>query len=721
MFDKRLWIAILLLIVSFESASGSAGELLSGIEDRGSLNLLLITVDTLRADKLSCYGSKTIQTPYIDALAKRGNIFTRAFAHNPLTLPSHANILLGTTPLYHGVHDNMNFIIREEFLTLAEHLKNHGYATGAVLGAFPLDSRFGIDQGFDFYEDEFKRKGLPKYAVGERRAEVVVQIAQKWLDGQLSPWFLWMHIWDPHFPYESPEPFLSQYGKKPYNGEVAYVDDVLGKFFQHMAEKDLMAKTLILFTSDHGESLGDHGEKTHGMLAYNSTIWIPLIIVEPRMKPRKIRGQVSHIDIFPTVCDLIGIPKPDFLQGISLLPLMQGKKNPDRAIYFESLEPYYNFGWAPLRGFIRDKDKFIDTPIPELYNLELDFNEKNNLAENLNAGKFRSELKDVIEDLSHPDSTDSQKKYDFKTLQKLRSLGYVGYSSGRNKKKFERKDDIKVLLPLLNKCLEAYGYGDEGDIDRGIELLQKMVKEKVRIYQPYVYLAKLLHDVERVDEAILILESGLERYPENYEILRYYAQYLAESAQYEMVIDLIKTNNKFQMEQDPVIWNILGRSYFEKGQFGEAIEALEKALSIDKEFADAFSNLGYSYLSLAAQTEEETSFFKAVENLKKALALDPRHEKASYALGLAFLQIGDYQEAIYRFEASLRLGLKNGKIFFNLGVAYLSQNNLEKACSYFNSYKDEYLPTLSDEEKRNLEQYLRRCKSLKKLWDDSTP
>ncbi len=682
--------------------------------ENSRLNVLLITIDTLRADKLGCYGSQVVQTPNIDALAKRGSLFTRAFAHNPLTLPSHANIFLGTTPPYHGVHDNMNFIVREEFLTLAEHLKNHGYNTGAVIGAFPLDSRFGIDQGFDFYEDDFKKKGLPKYAVGERKAEVVVRIAQNWLDKQTSPWFLWIHIWDPHFPYEPPEPFLSQYKNKPYNGEVAYVDHVLGLFFQNLVVKNLMEKTLIVFTSDHGESLGDHGEKTHGMFAYNATIWVPLILFIPRVEPKKFAQQVSHADIFPTVCDVLDIEKPAFLQGISLLSIIQKKKIPDRKIYFESLEPYYNFGWAPLRGFICKKDKFISSPIPEFYNMEIDFDENRNLGEDIALNRYRSELKAIIDGLSHPESIDARKKYDFKTLQKLRSLGYVGFQPSQLKEKFSREDDIKTLLPLLNRCFEAYGYGEDGEVDKGIELLQKMIQQNVRIYQPTVYLAKLLNEAGRITEAIHVLAEGSRKHPMNYEILRYYAQYLAEDAQYESAIDLIRTSDHFQMEQDPVIWNILGKSHYEMGNFGEAIAVLEKAVSIDKEFADSFSNLGSSYFSLSLQTEDESTYFKAIDNLKRALALDPSHEEASYTLGLVYLHVGDFQESIHYLDNSVRLGFKNKKIFFNLGVAYLSQGNLAKACSYLVPHKDEYLPLLSKEEKQNLEHYLRRCQVLKK-------
>ncbi len=289
-------------------------------------NVLLVIIDTLRADKLGCYGSQRIKTPHIDGLAKRGVLFTRTFAHNPLTMPSHANIMTGTTPPYHGVHDNENFVLRDQFLTLAEYFKAQGYSTGAVVGAYPLDSRFGIAQGFDFYEDAVAPRGAPKNSIGERRAEAVTAIAKNWLGWQKSAWFLWVHVFDPHYPYEPPEPFLSRYPEKPYDGEVAYVDSVLGEFFKYLEDSNHLDGTLIVLTSDHGESLGDHGEKTHGMLAYNSTLWVPLIVAFPGLKPARINQLAAHIDIFPTLCDLLGLEKPAGLQGVSLAPAVREKK-----------------------------------------------------------------------------------------------------------------------------------------------------------------------------------------------------------------------------------------------------------------------------------------------------------------------------------------------------------------------------------------------------------
>ncbi len=390
--EKVLFLFFILVGIIFTDHS----FLISKMKEK-NLNVLLITIDTIRPDRLSCYSTKYLKTPRMDALAAKGALFDRAIAHNPVTLPSHVNILLGTTPLYHGVHQNSKSIVAEDFLTLAEYLKSKEYSTAAFIGAFPLDSRFGLPQGFDVYDDSLPSRSAVEFAFPEKKAEKVIQAALDWIEKQGNKWFTWVHIWDPHAPYIPPEPFQSQFKDDPYSGEVAYVDSELGKMFDYLEGNDLLKNTLIILTGDHGESLGEHGEMTHTYFAYNSTLWVPLIIAGPGVKASRIDEYVSHIDIFPTVCDILGIEEPPFLQGISLLPLMKGKKIKKRAIYFESLDPYYNRGWAPLRGFVEERKKFIDSPLPEFYDLENDFDEEKNIVQEIDLNKYRERLKKMQE------------------------------------------------------------------------------------------------------------------------------------------------------------------------------------------------------------------------------------------------------------------------------------------------------------------------------------
>ncbi len=677
-------------------------------EDR--LNVLLITIDTLRTDRLSCYDKKHVNTPNIDSLSEKGILFTKAFAHTPLTLPSHANILLGSTPLYHGVHDNISFNIKEEFLTLAEHLKEKGYSTGAFVGASPLDSRFGLDQGFDVYDDNFLPVGAPKLTSGERKGEIVVNNALKWLEGQQGLWFLWIHLFDPHYSYEPPEPFLTQYKDKPYDGEVAYVDLILGKLFQYIQVNRLFEKTTVIFTSDHGESLGEHGEPTHGTYAYNSTLWIPLIIATPGIKSNKVYQFVSHIDIFPTVCEALGIEAPSSLQGVSLMPLMRGEKKPQRLLYFESLQPYYNFGWAPLRGYINGKEKFIDSPISELYELSSDYKENNNLANDKNLGKYKEDLDKIIKHYSNPNKINARNKLDKNTLEKLKSLGYVGNPMTSKKEIFTEDDDVKTLFPLYDKAVKAYKHKEKGEIDKGISLLEQFIKEEKRIDFAYAFLAKLYKEKGKNQEALKALQEGLEQHPISYEILSLYTEYLIESDQHNTIISILSSKYFPQMEQDPKFWSRLSIAYLKKGKIEDSIMALEKAISVDDEYVDAFFNLGSIYLSIFLKTKGQNEFQKALRNLKRGIEIDPGYSKAYNSLGVAYFQARDLDNAIYYWEKTVKLNPNLDKTYYYLGLVHLSKSNGEKAYVYLNRYKDKRYFQLSSEKRKELDELISKCK-----------
>ncbi len=675
------------------------------------LNVLLITIDTLRADRLSCYDEKHVKTPNIDRLAEKATLFTRAFAHNPLTLPSHANILLGTTPLYHGVRDNVNFVVKENFQTLAEHLKVHGYSTGAVVAASPLDSRFGLDQGFDFYDDEFKERGSPKFASGERKAEVVIDIAHEWLKKQEGPWFLWMHIWDPHFPYEPPEPYFSQFKNQPYDGEVAYVDSALGRFFKFMKEEGRSEQTLVVFTSDHGESLGQHGERTHGVFAYNTTIWVPLIVFIPGQEFRQVDQLVSHTDIFPSICDILGIEKPSFLQGDSFLPMLEGRKLPERRIYFESLEPYYNFGWAPLRGYVEKSEKFFDSPVPELYYLDNDFEEIHNQATEKNMKSQTRKLNQTINELTNPEDFDVRRRPDRDTLKRLQSLGYFGNPVFTRKENFGPGYDVKTLLPFYNRIADAYKLREEGKIEEGIEQLQQIIQRQHRVYFAYTYLAKLYRESGHIQNALETLKQGLEIHPLCYEIVSLYSELLLEARQFDTVIDILNLNVLMRMEHDPLLWNYLGLAYMNKKDSESAIRSFEMAVSVDPEYADVYVNLGNLYFSRFLQTKEKAAYSKAIHNYKKAIEVRSDYAEAFNGLGAAYMQVGRVEDAVYLWEVALILEPNLVKTYYYLGLAYMIQEKNVEAYNILSTYKVHTYNTLSLEEQRTLDYLIQKAKA----------
>ena len=678
-------------------------------------NLLLITIDTLRADRVSAYSPRHLQTPGLDGLAAKGVLFTRAFANTTTTLPSHANILLGTSPSYHGVHDNANFVVQEEFLTLAEHLKGFGYATGAFLGGFPLDARFGLNQGFDIYDDDFSRaeEGVEKGR--ERRAQAVVESALKWLEEQKSPWFLWIHSYDPHDPYTPPEPYKTQFAGKPYDGEVAYTDAVIGNFIRVLEKNGRLADAVLILTGDHGESLGEHGEKTHGYLAYNTTLWIPLIILAPSLEKRVSSANVSHLDIFPTVCDLLELPKPKFLQGVSLRPLLQGKRTGDREIFFESLSPYFNMGWGPIAGYIRNDDKYIDSPIPELYDLAGDFDEKNNLTRSKNLAAHKKRLHRIFQGQASAESLAAGKKMDRETQERLRSLGYLASLQSARKKTFQAEDDVKMLLPYHNKSMEALDLFRSGKAEEAIKALRQVITERGNIKTAYLNLAMIYKTQGRLDDAVTVLQAGQDSLPENYELYAETVAYLYEAGRFNEAIQAFERKSPPERELDPVVWVYAGLAHWKKGNNKSAVELYRKSISIDPKFSIPHTHLGTLFAFEYRKTNDPSALQKSVESYEQAIRLDPSSAEAFHGLGVVRFQAKDYDQAVPNLDRALELepGLDEALLF--LGLAHLAKKDHARAYQYFIKYQS--TPTyerLTPQEKTRLEEYIAACKSDKK-------
>ncbi len=328
------------------------------------LNVVLITIDTLRADHLGCYGYKQIKTPNIDGLAADGVRFESAFAVVPVTLPSHSSMLTGTYPMLSGMHDFSGNKLSPLQPTLASVLKQAGYETGAVIGAAVLDSRFGLNQGFDFYYDHFDFSRLDEANLDEmeRPGNVVADVALDWLaKNSQKKFFLWMHLYDPHFPYRPPEPYSREYAAQPYDGEIAFADEQVGRLLRFLKEKGIYRNTVIVLCGDHGESLGEHSEKTHGFFIYNATMHVPLIIRLPENRPREnaaartVADPVSLVDLMPTVLGAVGVEIPSQVQGRSLLAELRDDRTGrdrsdqaarDRVLYGETFMPRIHFNWS---------------------------------------------------------------------------------------------------------------------------------------------------------------------------------------------------------------------------------------------------------------------------------------------------------------------------------------------------------------------------------------
>ncbi len=388
-------------------------------------NVLLITLDTTRADRIGCYGYGKARTPNLDRLSQEGVKFENAYCQVPLTLPSHCTILTGTYPLYHGVRNNGNYKLSEKVETLAEVLRAKGWRTSAFIASFSLDSRFGLDQGFEVYDDDMGEERIKTF-LSERRAEKVYEEFRKWYRSKgEGKWFSWVHFYDPHLPYDPPEPWRSEIEDR-YDGEIAYMDEYVGRLVEEIKGEE--GKTLIVIVGDHGESLGEHGERDHGIFLYEVSMKVPFIMVAKNKFPKNkvIKSNVRLIDVVPTILDFLNLEKLEISHGESLLPYVLGRKKKDLTFFMETVYPKESFNWAELKGVLEGEWKYIFVPREELYNIRMDPHEINNIFEK--ERKIAEQLKNLMVEMEkkYASGISGKRVLSREEEEKLRSLGYIG-------------------------------------------------------------------------------------------------------------------------------------------------------------------------------------------------------------------------------------------------------------------------------------------------------
>ncbi len=598
-----------------------AGTVRGASAGRNDLNVLLITIDTLRYDRVSILSDRYVKTPHLDALARQSAVFTHAYAHDPLTRPSHTNILTGTTPLYHGVSDNPGFKLESRFETLAELLKANGHKTAAFVGAFVLDSRFGLDQGFDLYNADSWTPEHEEFDVVERTADQVVDQAMDWIGHQREKWFSWVHVFDPHDPYTPPEPFRTEYQNDPYSGEVAFVDAQLGRLFDFLRDRGLLEKTVIIVTADHGEAFGEKEEFRHGFFAYNNTLHVPLFLFVPGAAPAMVGENACHIDIFPTVCDLLGLPVPDFVQGESLLPLIAGGKRRKAMIYFESMAPSMNMGGAPLSGFIRGNQKFIDQPVKEVYDLAADPAEDRNLVSSADVAGLTDELKMLKKGLKGKGTTQDWNGKNPEIRPLLISLGYIAPSATK-KKTYGPADDLKVLAPLIARLREAINDFKSGRPADAEKKLQTILRIRPIYINAHTVLADIYDLSGQTDEAVAALKDGLEKNPGTLALTWRLGAVLIKARRFAEALEPLKE----AVDRDPFnpqTLNYLGMAYLATGDYKQADKNLKKALEFDPDNTQVLNNKGYLSLALYIGSADEKDYEAAIRSFDAALALEP--------------------------------------------------------------------------------------------------
>ncbi len=641
-------------------------------------NLLFVTIDTLRPDRLGAYGSPAGLTPHLDRLADEGIVFENVLAHVPVTLPSHTTLFTAKLPPRHGVHDNGTFRVGPEHETLASRLKSRGYETAAFVGAFVLDARFGLDRGFDRYDDYYgEKRAFESFTELERPAEAVLQPAEAWLSGRGSaPWFAWIHLFDPHAPYDAPEPFGSRFASDPYGAEVAYVDATLGEFLSKLDSRGRLENTLVVVAGDHGESLGEHGEATHGTFAYNATLSVPWILWAKALEPGRFSPRVRLVDVAPTVLDLLGVDPPAPVDGASLRAFVRepGKYEPKDS-YFEALNPHLTRDWAPLRGVVRGPHKFIDLPLAELYDLAADPREETNVISGRAA--LASELRAVVE-RELEGAARSSPSADEETMKRLESLGYLVAPTARERKTtYSEDDDPKRLIAFVGMHEEASDFFQEGRTEEALALLREILEKQPRSSFAYQKLAYALHQLGRTPEAVRVLEEAVSKGVTDLSLLALLGSYLMEVSELPRALALLE-GLVADHPDFAEAHNYLGVVYARLGRAEEAEREFSRVLELDPSSASAENNLGSLYLMRGDGAG-------AVKHLERALELDPGSASASNGLGVARARAGDLDGAIAAWRRAVELSPAQFDAMLNLALA-LSDRSRQAAIPYLERF-----------------------------------
>jgi len=694
------------------------GRLAAGVS-ASDLNLLVITLDTTRADRIGAYGFRDIQTPNLDRLAREGVLFEQAASAAPLTLPAHSSIFTGKFPPEHGVRDNGGFFLDPRETTLAEILKARGFRTGAFVGAYVLDSKWGINQGFDTYFDNFDLSKYKAISLGaiQRPGNEVVDHGLQWLDETpASRFFCWLHLYDPHAPYEPPEPYRSIYRGRPYLGEIAFVDAQVGRVISYLEAHQLLDRTIVVILGDHGESLGDHGEATHGFFVYESTAHVPLIIRAPfsaTLGGRRVADVVRSVDVMPTVLEMLGIAQPKDIEGTSVASLMTGAaRELNLDTYTEAMYPLHHFGWSDLRAMRAGRYKLIAAPRPELYDLQDDPGESHDLFARREAlgNRMLDRLHDRERRFVKRDEPEKQTiEVDPDARARLAALGYVGtfVASAAPDEARTGLADPKDKIDLFNKITEARDISkDDAAFQEVVDMLKDVVRQDPKVIDAWFMLGNTYAKAGRQREAIAAFKQTLELKPDDEMAVINLANVYRELGQdedallgYRRFLDLDPKNSQVRYEASEIL--------LDRGQLDDAERELRAALQIEPKLAAARNALGVvalkrgdlpgaereirtaiaekpdvrlAHFNLALLAEERGQWPDGVAEYRKEIALHPGSYKAWFNLGKLYARIGDRAAQVdaYRHAIEANPSFAEGHLY--LAKLYLDmQQNLDEA------------------------------------------
>lgn len=672
-------------------------------------NLLLITLDTTRADHLGCYGYKKARTPNIDRLASEGIKFVNAYCPAPLTLPSHTSVLTGLEPVRHQVRNNGHYL-PEGIKTITEYLRDKGYKTAAFVSSFSVDSRFGLDRGFETYDDTFQSNMPFKTLNSERKAEDTYAKFAGWLENNFqSKFFCWIHYYDPHLPYVPPSPYREEFKENPYDGEIAYMDHYVGRVIDALKEKKLLDKTIIIVAGDHGEGLGDKVEEGHGIFLYEETVRVPLIFWNKAIwpKPFSINTRVRLVDIAPTIAELVGLgAEASLMQGKSLLPVMARSEKQDREVLIETIYPRENFGWSDLVAIVSGRWKYIQAPRPELFDLKNDPEERKNIYnyEKETAEKLKKRLEQLLLVSGGQAVAGQEQRTRSEDLERLRSLGYISFAPARQGSTLpDPKDTVSIELLTMVQKAKMYEYQD--NYEEAEKLYERILEKVPDAPGSYINLALAQARLKKMDQALETLKAGLKRMPDS-EILmiRLGHTYLVMNRPkeaYETMIEVLKINPK-NIDALTACGGLMEAA----GQREEAIKYYKMALALEPESK-------FLRMALANNLAAIGRLEEAIEVYKKLIEDYPQDQAFYQYAGIAYSYLGDFSQAIFYLRQAV--AIKPTPVgYFNLAVAYEKSGDLKNAIKYF----ENYLEIAGNDDPRSISQAKAELEKLRKQVGD---
>lgn len=644
-------------------------------------NVILLTLDTLRADHLSCYAADHVPTPHLDALAAEGTLFETCIAQTPLTLPSHTTILSGTYPLFHQVRDNGGFLVPDKLELIAETLHRQNFATAGFIAAYVLHSKWGINQGFDHFADDFDLVKYKSFSLDkvQKRADEVLAEARNWLQANgRKRFFSWVHLYDPHTPYDPPSPFREQYRGRPYRGEVAYMDSELGKFFDFLKKSGLWDNTIIVVAGDHGESFGEHHEQGHGFFIYDSTVRVPLLVRAPRPFPvKRVERIVQLVDVAPTILAMLDIAPPAQVQGRSLLNLMLGRSEKGFATaYSETFYPRLHFGWSELTALYSGKWKYIQAPSAELYDLEADHGEETNLERrySFDARRLKRGLADFQQRQGKtalaPPGTG---KLDREALEKLAALGYVTSSvdtAGRTD-----LVDPKEKIDLYNQLESAKQLMAQDKLDEAVAQTGTIIAADPDMVDAHMLLGNLLFRQRRFRPALAAFREVLRRRPDyNFAMLNVLHCLKQLNEWQESLAEIESFRRVFP--DDPALFYEEGETLAGQRKFKPALAALQKSLDLDGADARTWKKMGEIYFL-------QKDYEKAAEHIRKGIEFSPQQQRSHFDLAVIDEARGDGAAAEANYRRELEINPGNFMASYNLAELLRKGRRADEALAFY--------------------------------------